>query len=369
MKLKAMIGSRSSWVDLTPERCVNVQSLDGTTERVYQRDIRRVHAKQEHVARETHVLRIPSSCQDGYFRVVLCDGERVLCNSPIFRLASTSTNMSSLRGASLSTAPLEIGIKAASTFGQAVATKYTGAAGVLATKAVGARGAKAGKIAVGAAGDYLQESRRSRYERLLSQNMVAAQLVTIGPDAGPPPPFPIVFAGTVVLGTGTCLSQNGYPTANLHNLPESIAYMSGVYAAWVRVDKDDAWVESTVAFAAAVGAGMRGYAAVHIIPELYDPCLVGKKLRVMLMDRLRNDDGVPNEHATDVAATLASLARPAWSAALACQHLQAVKASRTLSDRLLDAVERVPLHRVGVRSDAASEKEANISVGGIYIVR
>lgn len=369
MKLKAMVGSRSSWADLTPERCTDVQSLNPANERTYQRDIRRVHAKQTHVARETHVLRIPSSCQDGYFRVVLCDGDKVLCNSPIFRLVSTSTNMSSLRGASFSTAPLEMGIKAAGTFGQVLVTKYTGAAGAVASRAIGARGAKVGKVAVGAAGDYLQESRRARYERLLGQNMAAAQLVTVGPDAGPLPPFPIAFSGKVAPGTGACLTQNGYPTANLHSLPESIAYMSGVYAAWVRIDDDDddVWMESTVTLAPAVGTGTRSYAAVHVIPDLYDPCLVGKKLRVVLMDRLRYDgDG---EHATEVAATLASLARPAWSASLAWQQLQAVKASRTLSDRLLEAVESVPLHRVGVRSESASEKEANIGVGGIYIVR
>lgn len=372
MTLKAMVGSRSSWVDLTPERCTDVESLDTANERTYQRDIRRVHAKQAHVARETHVLRIPSSCQDGYFRIVLCDGDKVLCNSPIFRLVSISTDMSSLRGASLSTVPLEMGIKAAGTFGQVLVTKYTGVAGAVATKAIGARGAKVGKVAVGAAGDYLQESRRARYERLLGQNMAAAQLVTVGPDAGPLLPFPIAFSGKVALGTGACLTQNGYPTANLHNLPERIAYMSGAYAAWVRIDgddDDDIWMESTVTLAPAAGTGTRSYAAVHIIPDLYDPCLVGKKLRVVLMDRLRYDDEISGEHATDVATTLASLARPAWSASLAWQRLQAVKASSTLSDRLLEAVESVPLHRVGVRSDTASEKEANIGVGGIYIVR
>ncbi|SLM38903.1 riboflavin kinase [Lasallia pustulata] len=42
------------------------------------------------------------------------DGKKLLCSSPLFRLFSTSKESSSIRGASLRTLPLEVGIKVGS---------------------------------------------------------------------------------------------------------------------------------------------------------------------------------------------------------------------------------------------------------------
>lgn len=131
LALGAAIGVKSAWIDVTPVEEVTSDRLPPADERAWQRDITKFLSKvkdtksvQNHRPCETFVVRIPIACQDGYFRIVLCDGKKVLCPSPVFRCASTSCDPSVLRGASLRTLPLELGIKA----GAVVAGRATAAA-------------------------------------------------------------------------------------------------------------------------------------------------------------------------------------------------------------------------------------------------
>ncbi|PPJ58357.1 hypothetical protein CBER1_04491 [Cercospora berteroae] len=130
LALSAAMGAKSAWVDVTPVEEVLSDRLPPADERAWQRDIIKFLSKvrdtkyvRNHRPYETLVVRIPFACQDGYFRVVLCDGKKVLCPSPVFRCASTSCDPSVLRGASLRTLPLELGIKA----GAVVAGRATAA--------------------------------------------------------------------------------------------------------------------------------------------------------------------------------------------------------------------------------------------------
>ncbi|KAF2207566.1 hypothetical protein CERZMDRAFT_102248 [Cercospora zeae-maydis SCOH1-5] len=123
LALGVAMGSKSSWIDVTPVEEATIDQLPHADERAWQRDITKFLSKvkddkalQNHRPIETLVVRIPFACQDGYFRIVLCDGKNVLCPSPVFRCASTSCDPSILRGASLRTLPLEIGIKAGAAF-------------------------------------------------------------------------------------------------------------------------------------------------------------------------------------------------------------------------------------------------------------
>ena len=126
MNIKAFFRGNSTWIDVTPAQKIEASQLPPNDERAWQRDIKRFLKKahksiQSHVPCETHVLRIPTTAEDGYFRVVLCSGHRsktVLCPSPVFRVASTSTDISILRGASLATLPVEVGLKVASMVGK-----------------------------------------------------------------------------------------------------------------------------------------------------------------------------------------------------------------------------------------------------------
>jgi hypothetical protein len=125
------LGSRSAWIDVTPSINATADSLPPDNERAWQRDIAKFITKARntknlcnHRPYETHIVRIPHVAEDGYFRIVVCAGRKVLCPSPVFRYASSSLDPSVLRGASLRTMPLELGIRV----GSLVANKAANAA-------------------------------------------------------------------------------------------------------------------------------------------------------------------------------------------------------------------------------------------------
>ncbi|KDN70618.1 hypothetical protein CSUB01_04479 [Colletotrichum sublineola] len=144
MNLKSLVGATTSWLDVTPSTRAAPADLPAADERGCQRDMKKFLKKAPrnlaaHAPRETYVVRIPAAADDGYFRLVLCSGgngnggggggggkRKVLCPSPVFRVASTSTDASVFRGASLASMPLEAGIKAGSVVAATVVNKYVG---------------------------------------------------------------------------------------------------------------------------------------------------------------------------------------------------------------------------------------------------
>ncbi|RDW87137.1 LipA and NB-ARC domain protein [Aspergillus mulundensis] len=129
MRAKALFRMHDDWVNATPTVAVRADQVEPNKERAWQRDIAKFYKKatkrvQTHRLRETVVARIPPDAEDGYFQLILCHGEKkVLCRSPVFRILSTSIDPSSLRGASLSTMPLEIGALVAGTYAQVAASR------------------------------------------------------------------------------------------------------------------------------------------------------------------------------------------------------------------------------------------------------
>lgn len=110
--------ARGAWIDVTPVARLSPNQLPKDQERSWQRDISSFLKKAqdlkhvcEQTPRETNLIRIPYAAEDGYFRVVVCSGRKVLCPSPTFRYASTSMDPGLLRGASLLSLPLELGLK------------------------------------------------------------------------------------------------------------------------------------------------------------------------------------------------------------------------------------------------------------------
>ncbi|GJN67723.1 riboflavin kinase [Purpureocillium lilacinum] len=417
MTVKAFMGSTGSWLDVTPAREARPEHIPEVDERGIQRDLRRFAKRasgrlKAHVARETHVVRIPATATDGYFRLVLCAGEKekdkdskkVLCGSPVFRIASTSTDVAIVRGASLSTMPLELGVKVASTIGQQVAKKYTGVAGAVvqnrAAKVAHYAAAKtAGKTVletyhkVGLAdsvNDSWQRSRQGQY----GQHLLEPTITVIGSDAGPSPPFPLKFDGKVAAASGRSVVELGYPTANLKDVSDAIkTRLGGVFAAWVMIvpakgleDVDSDWHEAVVTIApprdAPPSVAMRNSVAVHIAFDFDGVTFYDARLKVLLMGYLHaaslssNTGELADEHAQDVMTTLASLGRDNWQPHDTVTQMRSIRSERSFSDRLTEAtgkvqeqVDRIPLHWAGVRSDSGTARDQMYGNGGIWIAR
>ncbi|KAL2831654.1 hypothetical protein BJY01DRAFT_106785 [Aspergillus pseudoustus] len=130
MRAKALFRLHDDWVNVSPSVAIRADQVEPNKERAWQRDIGKFYKKASSRVRDTHrlretvVARIPPDAEDGYFQLILCQGEKkVLCRSPVFRILSTSTDPSSLRGASLTTMPLEIGALVVGTYAQAMASR------------------------------------------------------------------------------------------------------------------------------------------------------------------------------------------------------------------------------------------------------
>ncbi|OBS17702.1 hypothetical protein FPOA_09435 [Fusarium poae] len=411
MSLKALMGTTGTWLNVTPATRASVEHLPEADERGIQRDFKRFVKKasgklKNHIPRETHIVRIPAAATDGYFRLVVCAGEdnkKILCGSPVFRIASTSTDVSTVRGSSLSTMPLEMGIKVATTIGSQVAKKYTGVAGVVVeqgAKRLTPSNAAIKKVAHTAyhktgLGNAVSETWRNgkagRYDPLVTGGGLDGPLQIIGNDEGPEAPFPYKFAGKVVRGTGISTREYGIPTANLSEVGDDVKMrMGGVFAAWARIipntpieDFDDDWHEAIVTIAplrnAPPGVVQRNKVCLHILHDFEDTLFFDMRIKVMLMGYLHaatSDQDIVEEHSRDVMTTTASLGREAWGAEVNLSATRAAKSDRGFKERLGDAagavqggLDRVPSHWVGVRSEGAEMRDQVYGNGGLWVVR
>ncbi|QPC74443.1 hypothetical protein HYE68_005195 [Fusarium pseudograminearum] len=416
MSLKALMGTTGTWLNVTPATRASVEHLPEADERGIQRDFKRFVKKasgklKNHIPRETHIVRIPAAATDGYFRLVVCAGEdnkKILCGSPVFRIASTSTDVSTVRGSSLSTMPLEMGIKVATTIGSQVAKKYTGVAGVVVeqgAKRLTPTNATIKKVAhtayhktgLGAAvSETWKNGKAGRYDPLVAGSGLDAPLHIIGTDDGPEAPFPYKFAGKVVRGTGVSTREYGIPTANLSEVGDDVKMrMGGVFAAWARVtptnntpaeDFDDDWHEAIVTIAplrnAPPGVVQRNKVCVHILHDFEDTLFFEMRMKVMLMGYLHaasttlSSDDIVEEHSRDVMTTMASLGREAWGPEVNLSATRAAKSDRGFKERLGDAagvvqggLDRVPSHWVGVRSEGMEMRDQVYGNGGLWVVR
>lgn len=416
MSLKALVGTTSNWIDVTPATKAGVEHLPETEERGIQRDLKRFYKKasgrlKTHVPRETHVIRIPAAAEDGYFRLILSCGEggkKVLCGSPVFRIASTSTDSSKIRGASLSTMPLEVGIKVASTVGQQVARKYTGIAGAIVESrakkfvpnaavkkaARTARTAYQTSGAGAAVGESWRNGKAGRYDPLVGGVMLDGPVAVVGPDTGPESPFPVKFEGTVVPGTGISTRDLGVPTANLSGVPDHVKMrMGGVFAAWACIlpakgleDVAGEWHEAIITIAplrhGPPGVVPKNKVVVHIIYDFEDITFYTAKLKILLMGYLHpsnpniSEEDIVGTHEQDVMATLASLGRENWGPEETVSNLKSVRSERSFQERLGEAtgavqsrVDRIPLHWAGVRSESGTMRDQVYGTGGMWIPR
>ncbi|KAK1967051.1 hypothetical protein LY78DRAFT_709299 [Colletotrichum sublineola] len=429
MNLKSLVGATTSWLDVTPSTRAAPADLPAADERGCQRDMKKFLKKAPrnlaaHAPRETYVVRIPAAADDGYFRLVLCSGgngnggggggggkRKVLCPSPVFRVASTSTDASVFRGASLASMPLEVGIKAGSVVAATVVNKYVGpVAAVVQARAKNL--SKAGVVTkhathiARATADRYAAVRGAGYDAWQSSGgdggggggggFQEAPPEVVGSDDGPSEPFPIKFGGKVTRGTGRGGMELGVPTANLTDVPEDVRLrMRGVYFGWARVvpgpgvpeGLSTEWHESIVTVGPAPYATPRvaakNVATAHLIHEFGGALFLGARLEVLVMGQLRasappadGSDAALAAYAADVLLAVASLSRDNWGPAETRERLRAARSEMSLADRYVETrdrvqkqIDRVPLHLAGVRTEGAALRDRAFGNGGLWIPR
>ena len=437
----SFMGSKSAWIDVTPSVSATADQLKASDERAWQRDIKTFARKapkkiSDHSVRETNVLRIPCEANDGYLRIVMCSGDRgkkSICPSPMFRLASTSTSPSSLRGTSLRTLPLE----AAMTFGQYAGKKattvmvgpYVNTAKSVVTDQLGSvyqpswalqtAASTAASTAFDESGvskklDSVNKQYVSTYSDAYVPNAAYTEThassthpLVLGHETGPEAPYPVQFHGVVSLDTNSEASNRTCPvpiaTAMLRSLSDSDILLrhSGIYFGYVSVtlpakskaslELDEDWHEAIVTFTSRTDTRARvvqhKVVQVHIIEEMDSTMLDNLKLNIMMMGFLRpvpepvlgQNLDIETERDlwyNDIATTQASLSRSAWQADAILERVRSEKSNRSLTERYVDArqdvqgkFDKVPSHKLGIRTDGMGMRDRLVGKGGICIRR
>ncbi|KAI1144303.1 hypothetical protein F5Y05DRAFT_401336 [Hypoxylon sp. FL0543] len=412
MAASALLRTQGNWIDVTPSFEAQPSDVLPSDERAWQRDIKKFLKKAashknlcRHIPRETCVIRIPASADDGYLRIVMCTGEgskKTLCPSPVFRVASTSSDVSVLRGASLSTMPIELGLKVASIVGQNAVDRFVGPArdvieSRLQQYSPGFVAQEAGLMAYETLEEKYDENRDAAYDSLQVEGVVEAPPEVIGADSGPEKPFPIRFTGKVVKGTGRGQIETGLPTANLSGVPSDLLLrLSGVYIGWAAVQPTKGiegishdWHESIITVSPSPYAPPRVVAknavTVYIVHDFGGASFFNADLKVVIMAYLRPmrkpDKSQPpativTPTTRDINTAVASLSRESWQCEMTLRRVKTDKSTRSVEEIYVDMrsqvqkrVDSVPLHKAGVRTASAELKDQAYGKGGIYIRR
>ncbi|KAI8628755.1 hypothetical protein F5Y19DRAFT_112695 [Xylariaceae sp. FL1651] len=421
MAASALMRTTSNWIDVTPSVEASASGVPEGDERAWQRDIKKFRKRaskdkrlSKHVVRATCVLRIPAVAEDGYLRIVMCTGQnskKTLCPSPTFRLASTSSDVSVMRGASLTTLPLEVGLKVASVVGNQYVQRVAGPAyAVVQSKIKKIQPSiianNAGKLAL--ATDVMKEqfgtleenydaARDAAYDPFHEEGTLDEPPDIVGSDSGPAKPFPISLHGKVVPGTGQGLTQTGTPTANLSDVAEDLLLrLNGIYIGWAAIQTKGLggnsydWHEAIITIGPSPYASPRvvaqNVATVHIIHDFGEGAtFFGAKLKIMIMALMRpvpkpNCSRLPADIAAAVSrdrvVALASLSREKWQYEMALQMLSYEKSQKTTAGKYIDfrsqvqkRMDNIPTHWAGIRTDRTELKDGAYGRGGFYIQR
>lgn len=476
MRVKAALRVNNSWIDVTPAMQVEASALLETNERAWQRDIGHFLKKassskslQEHKIRETDVVRIPHEAQDGYFRIALTgpDDQKVLCASPIFRVASTSMSASSIRGASLSTLPIELSIKAGSMIAKSMGSnaispvtdslqgqvqQYVPSyAQTVSTTAYDISGVSDKVESLNEQYDQTREKFADPTRTIkTTDDEESREPHPIGDPSDPQLPFPIKVRSKVVSGTGRGYSELDFPTANLKTPPHELPVrLRGTYFGWASTtnaannttaatndddnndgndndnDNDEKKSITKTWNPALITVGVCPYAKpsvaprevikVHFItnsgdggrpsspssspsvqehrpgdfPSLPTPLLnvppssaLTLTVTALILSPLPfpSSSSCPSPFPTTPASlapaiqtarlSLSPSDRPGWSAATVLQTLSERKKARSFNERYVDVrakgnkwMERVPVQRMGVRTNSAGGRERLVVIG------
>lgn len=432
MKTKALFGFNDDWVNVTPTIAVRSDQVDQSDERAWQRDIKNFRKRgpsrirDSHKPRETAVVRVPVEVEDGYWQLVLCEGEKkkVLCRSPVFRVLSMSSDPSSIRGASLSTLPLELGAFLVSQIASlAVETVTEPAMAVVETYLPWWLAPDLVSLAndVTGAGDRIAERLETAsvgYEQARQEMFAKAGEAEVVLELGPTAPYPLCFVARSEASAREYAGRAGMPTMNLSKLPENVKHrLHGYYLAWVRgmVEKNDRtttpvntmpWhqavlsaldISSSQVTGVNMAQAIKRRVSVRLIGDVEDPTLSSTRLEVRVMGFIRPDE--PGQvakmekglqagdraaveaavivEASDASVVQQTLDHPAWTPD-APSHQRGLKEERErgLMERTMDGftgmrlkADNVRWHRIGVRTGTDELRDKTVAVNGFYIVR
>lgn len=256
MKAKAFFGLNDSWLNVTPNLAVRPDSVNASDERAWQRDINRFRKKasgtpqERHILRETAIVRVPVETADGYYQLVLCRSDqkrKVLCTSPVFRVISTSSDPSTLRGASLSTLPVELGLWIGSLYANSTANTIVSPITSriqTATQPLMPSGktqfALQTAYAVSGIEDRVDtdiQDASGRYEKAESEAFTHLGMTDVDIETGPVAPYPVEFIAKIDGQVATpSFDLNGLPKKiNLNSVSQRILpRLDGHYFAWCR---------------------------------------------------------------------------------------------------------------------------------------
>ncbi|KAJ5605294.1 hypothetical protein N7510_010448 [Penicillium lagena] len=434
MRAKSLLHLRDGWVDVTPSMPLRAGQVKPDDERAWQRDIKKFRKKapsrsrDTHLLRETAVLRIPAEAGDGYYQLVLCQGpkKKVLANSPVFRVLSTSASPSSIRGASLSTLPLEVGAMVTGLYAQTAAqTVVAPVKSAIQSKVnpyrpswVAQTAAKTAYSTTGiqdrmgeAFGPPPSATRRVQDNNNPAENSEPA-LITI--EDGPQDPFPMGFKARAQIGQmASPVASSDTPRLVLSKVPDWVLeQLRGYFFGWARFDISSAkdtsfgpWCPVVLSVQTLDPLQAAGVNVAQIAKRVVMLRLLGEvplqttKLEVRIMGFLRAGIPPPTgntsqqlaeaQEAAAEAAMLAdvydaslvenTLVHPAWAPEKPSSRELPQRATgwkdrtregysnaRVQGQRL---VEQVPLHRLGVRSMTDEMREKQVATNGFYVVR
>ena len=436
MKLKRLVGATGTWLDVTPILQASPEDVSPNDERGWQRDIAKLLKKFQReksldgqLPRETLVVRVPAAADDGYFRLLLCTGgatsrsdftgedggmvstrRRVLCSSPIFRVASTSADSSILRGAGLKTLPIELGVKIGSTIGQGAvmnlispvsstiqSTVQTYQPGFVATQAATTVYSASGLgDRLNTAGNQYGKAREISYDAFGSmEEGTEISIDLVGPAAGPEKPYPVKFQGRISKGPDLDYQTSEIRTAHLVDVPDDVRLrLRGVYMGWACIlpskglkDISFDWHETVIIVGPSLYAGpsivTKDYITLHIIHDFSDKDLLDAKVKIIVMGFLRpmrkqsaSTEGVAEVVTTDINITLSSLSRDNWGPEMTLGMMKTAKSARSFSEKYGDArlkmqkrADSVPLHWAGIRTSGAELRDRPLGTGGFWIAR
>lgn len=432
MRTKALFRLNDSWLDVTPGMPVRADQVNPDDERAWQRDIKKFRKKapprprDTHYLRETAVVRIPAEAGDGYFQLVLCQGskKKLLGNSPVFRVLSTSASPHSIRGASLSTMPLEVGAMVVGLYAKTAArTAAAPASAALATRVDRYRPTWVKQAAVQKA--YTASGVETRVAGLFNSSAGPGQAVAVDESVspvvyqppvgdGPQAPFPMTFRARSQLDNSLPFnSPTDTPKLIVTNTPDWVTeQLRGYFFGWARFEASSEKHPSSSSWSPMILA-VRTLDPLHaarinisqiskhvVTLRLLDEVpLQTSKVQIRVLGFLRVEVPHPRgstsqeladaQAAAGEAAILAdaydadivqnTLTYPGWSpetlSALEIQKQQSNWVDRTMEGYTTMRakgqkwVDQVPLHKLGVRSATDEWRERQVAVNGFWIVR
>lgn len=410
MKTKALLRMNDDWLDVTPNMPVAAEQVNPGDERAWQRDIAKFRKKasgraRDHQLRETDVVRIPVEAGDGYFQLVVCRGDKKkkLCDSPVFRIVSTSLAPSSMRGASLRTMPLEVGAMVAGLYAQTGREMLTSpVTSQLSAYAPSATTQFAAETAYGAVGDQVGAALAGPDPQSYGEH-------SFDIEQGPVEPYPVSFKSRGEIKPDS--SGDDVPMVNLTKVPDwALEQFNGYYFGWARYDMSNekdtqksAWQPAILTVKnldlsqvdrVSMSHTMKRSAVLRFLDEVQLPGPT--KVEVRAMGFLRPPPPASPDHinpetrdaaaeaaiiadACDSSSAQDVLAHPAWSPDIPSQAEKqwesSTKKEKTRAgfsnavDRSQRAVEQVPLHWIGVRAPTQEMKDQRVAMSGFYIIR